>query len=164
MADGNEGNHYEESDDVVVLSRKSWTAYVRPVLAGLIIVPFFLLLTNSGSYFITLPLAALAAVFFAYRVLVLKSYVLFFDNEGVWVSSGVLPWTKATSGVKWRDLNDAAFFTGFASWLFRSHSLVVRHRFTESGQIYLDHMANGDKVVPAINSRLSDLARAGQLT
>ncbi len=164
MSDEGEINRYDGSDDIVILARKSWTAYVRPALLWLIPVPILLAITSGNFWLITLMIVLPLTALVVYQILVLRSYVLFYDANGVWVFSGILPWTKRTNGVKWRDLNGAEYFTGFASWLFKSHTVIVRHRFTESGQIVLDHMEHGDRLVPVVNSRFSELARAGLLT
>ena len=55
------------------------------------------------------------------------------------------------NGVKWRDLEDAVFFQNFFSWLFKSYTVRVGHRFTKTSEIVLPHIANGNRVVEHIN-------------
>jgi hypothetical protein len=96
-------------------------------------------------------LVAVAALFLGYRVLLIRSRVLFTDDSGVWFHEGVLPWARGTRGVKWRDLEGAAVFTGFASWLLRSSTVRVSHRFTKSSEIVVGHVPRGALVAGAIN-------------
>jgi hypothetical protein len=81
----------------------------------------------------------------------------------VWVFRGILPWSKGVSGVKWRDLEDAVFFPNFLSWLLRSYTIRVGHRFTKTSEIVLPNIARGHEAVAHINERhRQTLARAPQ--
>jgi hypothetical protein len=64
---------------------------------------------------------------------------------------GILPWNKGVAGVKWRDVEDAVFYTGFLSWAFNSHSLRVGHRFTKASEIFLGNVRHGRQAVEHIN-------------
>jgi len=50
-----------------------------------------------------------------------------------------------------------------ASWLFKSYSIRIGHRFTKSSEILLSHMMRGDESVMIINSRHQELVRANAL-
>ncbi|MCV5179743.1 hypothetical protein OFC21_30430, partial [Escherichia coli] len=63
-----------------------------------------------------------------YRILFLKSVRLYTDDIGVWIFRGILPWSKGVRGVKWRDIEDAMYYTGFFSWMFRSYTVRIGHR------------------------------------
>lgn len=65
-----------------------------------------------------------------YRILLLKSVHLYTDDVGVWLFRGILPWSKGVRGFKWRDIEDAMYYTGFLSWMFRSYTARIGHRFT----------------------------------
>lgn len=87
------------------------------------------------------------------------------DNvTGVWVYSGILPWNKGVAGVKWRDLDEAVYFQSMGSWLFKSYSVRIGHRFTKSSEILLSHWARGHEAAMAINGQHQDLVRANALT
>lgn len=93
----------------------------------------------------------------------MKSFHLYFDDVGVWVYSGVLPWNKGVAGVKWRDLDEAVYFQSMGSWLFKSYSIRIGLRFTKSSEILLSHWARGNEVVMEINGQHQALVRASAL-
>lgn len=103
------------------------------------------------------PVEALAAlaisivVYSGYRWFVLRSVRLFYDDSGVWVYAGVLPWSKGVRGVKWRDLDEGTYAQSFWSWLLRSYDIRVSHRFTKDNEITLTRMYNGDRAVIQMN-------------
>lgn len=142
--------------------RLSWLAYVRALVV-------FFLLSALGvavgalnqSLSVVAVIAALAI--FAYQVLYLRSMTLFTDDAGVWLYRGVLPWNKGIVGVKWRDIEDAVFFTGFVSWAFNSYSIRVGHRFTKASELAIANVKGGREAVAHINqfhrARLGDLYR-----
>jgi hypothetical protein len=108
----------------------------------------------------------LAAAFalMGYKVLTIMSVHLYCDDNGIWLYSGVLPWNKGISGVKWRDLDEATYFQAMWSWMFGSYSMRVGHRFTKSSEMLLTHIARGHDAVIAINERHQDLVRNNLLT
>ncbi len=131
--------------------RLSWVAYIRPVIV-------FLVLAGIGVAF-GYTYMIVAAIFFGtatplliYQILMLRSVRLFTNADGVWFFQGILPWSKGTTGVKWRDIEDAVFFTGFVSWAFNSHTIRIGHRFTKANEIVLYHVRNGRGAVEHINS------------
>lgn len=94
-------------------------------------------------------LAALALC--VYQVLYLRSLRLFTDNEGVWLYRGILPWNKGIIGVKWRDVEDAVYLTGFVSWAFNAHSVRIGHRFTKTSELTIANVKDGRDAVAHIN-------------
>ena len=146
--------------DAVLLCGKSWTAYI-----GLFILAL-LFLAAAMVTFVWMPPAALgvlalAVLVIGYRWLVIRSYRLYYDDVGVWAFSGVLPWKKGVSGVKWRDMDEATFEPGFWSWIFKSYSIRIGHRFTKSSEIFLTGMARGKEAVATLNTRQQDMIRSG---
>ena len=145
------------------LGGKSWTAYIRIAL-----VAFFLLLIvtplawSTAAVFGLLVLVASISLL-VYQFLTLRSFHLYFDDIGVWVYSGVLPWNKGVGGVKWRDLDEAVYFQSVGSWLFKSYSIRIGHRFTKSSEIVLSHWSRGHEAVMAINAEHQRLVRSGAL-
>src|SRR5689334_17466879 len=90
--------------------RLSWVAYVRAVVVFFFLSALAVALgALNQSLSVVAVLAALAI--FAYQVLYLRSMILFTNDDGVWLFRGVLPWNKGIIGVKWRDIEDAVFFT-----------------------------------------------------
>ncbi|MBL8484688.1 MAG: hypothetical protein JNJ60_21015 [Rhodocyclaceae bacterium] len=146
------------------LPGKAWTAYLGVALLGLIALAAALALAWFQHAGAGLALAAAVLPVALYRILLLKSYALYYDDVGVWLYSGILPWKKGVAGVKWRDLDEAVFEPSFWSWLFRSYNLRIGHRYTKSSEIFLTQMADGQKSVMAINARHQALVRANVLS
>jgi hypothetical protein len=149
---------------IASLGGKSWTAYVRVALIGVVL--FFVVMPLAWSASATAGAVVLAAslAFVVYQFLLLKSFHLYFDDVGVWVYAGILPWNKGVAGVKWRDLDEAVYFQSMGSWLFKSYSIRIGHRFTKSSEILLSHWARGHEAVMAINGQHQELVRAGALS
>lgn len=129
----------------------SWTAYVKPILL------FSIILVSAIAVYVNLHqlggvgLAGVAIILFTYHMLWTRSVVLYIDDHGVWIFRGILPWSKGTHGVKWRDLEDAAYFPGFLNWVFRSYTIRVGHRFTKASEIIVPHIHRGNLAVEHIN-------------
>lgn len=85
------------------------------------------------------------------------------DDLGVWVFWGILPWNKGTEGVKWRDIDEAVYFPDLWSWLGKSYTVRVGHRFTKEREIFLSNMANGKEAVQTINAKHAELIRLKQI-
>jgi hypothetical protein len=143
------------SGTAVILSGKSWTAYVGVSIR-------LLILLGLGAFAIrTQPLYWKAAalvmlfglVFIGYQVALLRSYRLYYDDNGVWIYSGVLPWKRGVAGVKWRDLDEAIFVNDFWSWISRSYTVQLKHRFTKAVEIGEASMARGKQAVLTINQQ-----------
>lgn len=149
----------------LMLAKKSWTAYVGLGFLGLvllfIVVP---VIWGSSSIWIGAPALIVTAAFVIYKFLVIKSVLLYCDEDGIWLYSGILPWNKGVRGVKWRDLDEAVYFQGMGSWLFKSYTMRIGHRFTKSSEIILSHMRHGHEAVAEINTRHQDLVRNNLLT
>lgn len=92
------------SSTATYLGGKSWTAYLG---VGFFAVVFLLLVTPAAwaaSWMLGLPALVLSVLVLGYKVLLLRSYKLYYDDVGVWLYSGVLPWKKvfrASSGATW---------------------------------------------------------------
>lgn len=130
--------------------KKSWTAYVKPVLIFLFLFFLFIgLMANSILLGLFPTLASL--LYFAYSILYRMTYKLYLNKQGIWVHRGVLPWEKGVYGLKWRDLDEAVYFNSMSSHFFKSYDLTLRHRFTKSNEIILSSMHNGHKAVMEIN-------------
>ncbi len=158
-----EDNASTISSNATLVCAKSWTAYLGITFLALIL--FFGALPLA---FLWNELAAgcvliLAALIVGYQTLLVRSYRLYYDDIGVWLYSGILPWKKGIVGVKWRDMDEATFVQTFWSWLFKSYSIRVGHRFTKSSELFLTHMARGKDAVVTLNARHQALIRADTL-
>ena len=105
----------------------------------------------------------LSAFVVGYRFLQIRSVQLYYDDVGVWMFSGVLPWKKGVAGVKWRDMDEATFEQGFWSWISGSYTIRIGHRFTKSSEIKLTNIARGKEAVATLNAHQQGLIREGRI-
>lgn len=136
-----------------ILARLSWTAYVGLMVQALLALGIAVPLAFALHPGLGAVVAVAALGYLVYRAAFLRSVVLLCDDDGVWVHRGVFPWDTGAFGVKWRDLDEAVFFPGFLDWMLHSHTIALRHRFTQDEEIVLAHVAQGDDVVTEINAR-----------
>lgn len=142
-----------------VVGVKSWIAYFGTLVLGALL--FFVLLPlafmwneiAAGAVFVA------SAILVGYQFLLLRSVQLYYDEVGVWTYSGVLPWKKGVTGVKWRDMDEATFVQGFWSWLTGSYTVRIGHRFTKSNEIVLTNIARGKAAVATLNAYQQGLIR-----
>lgn len=151
------------SSDAVSLGGKSWTAYFGIALLAIIVIPIAVALAWRASLVLGLTVLFVALAILTYQVLEIRSHHLYYDDVGIWLFSGILPWKKGVVGVKWRDLDEAIYFQTFWSWLFKSYSMRIGHRFTKSSEILLSHMARGHESVMKINEQHQQLVRENAL-
>ena len=133
--------------------RQSWLAWAGPVLMLLVCVA----LCVAGQrympefFWIFAGVGALLVLCMVYRILLVRSVHLYADSKGVWLYRGILPWNRGAVGVKWRDMEDAAFTSGFSSWLFNSYTVRVGNRFSQQSEILVHNIANGREAVNQLN-------------
>lgn len=143
-----------QSSDYYREFSSSWVAYVRPVVILFIaIIIGVLVIYRSAPISVRIIYLVIVFGLFVPRVLFIRSIKLYTDDKGVWVYRGIFPWSKGVTGVKWRDLEDATYYTGFFSWLLKSYRVRVGHRFTKSSEIILHHIKQGDIAVMHINEQ-----------
>ena len=142
-----------------VIGRKSWLAYLGSFIGFLffaISVPGSIYLGTENTLWSLIGLSVVA-ITYLYVVLYLKSYKLYVNQKGVWIDSGVLPWESGAHGVKWQDLNEASYKTGFVSWITNSYKICISHRYTKTSEIFLTNIWAGKKAVLKINRIHSDM-------
>jgi len=143
------------SGNAVTLCHKSWTAYIGITLRLLIIIALAIaaIYWEPTYWHVVALLLVLALLFVGYQFAYLRSYRLYYDDMGVWIYSGILPWKRGVAGVKWRDLDEATFHNSFWSWLSGSYTIQLKHRFTKASEIVQADMARGKQVVISINQQ-----------
>jgi hypothetical protein len=144
-----------------VVGVKSWLAYAGVAALAVLL---FVVVLRLAFYWNEMAAAAVllgSALLVAYRFLQVRSVQLYYDDVGVWVYSGVLPWKKGVAGVKWRDMDDATYVNGFVSWITRSYTVRIGHRYTKESEIVLHHIAGGRRAVETINAVHQQKIRAG---
>lgn len=147
-----------------VVGVKSWVAYLKVVALAIIVFGVALPVTfhyGDANNIAAAAVMAVGAVLVAYKFLALRSVQLYYDDVGVWVYAGVLPWQKGVSGVKWRDMDEATFEQGFWSWLTRSYTVRIGHRFTKGSEIRLTQVANGKNAMGLLNAKHHEMIRDG---
>jgi hypothetical protein len=139
----------------ITLCGKAWTAYVSIVVRAVILIGacVALWIWRPDMWTVALPILLLGVGLIGYRIAWLRSFRLYYDDAGVWIYSGLLPWKRGVAGVKWRDLDEAIFVNGFWSWLSRAYTVRLTHRFTKESEILLSEMARGREVVQQINQQ-----------
>ena len=151
------------NSNAVPLCGKSWIAYLGAFIQ--LVVALSLLaavLVWHHEWWPAITVTGLIAMsFIVYRWRLLSSVRLYYDDIGVWIYSGVLPWKRGLSGVKWRDLDEAVFTNSFWSWLSGSYTVQVRHRFTKANEIDENNMAHGKQAVITINQQQQQRIRQG---
>lgn len=137
-----------------------WTVFMRVLLfalAGVFMRQVMIWTTDKTMDWLVSGAVIVAVVSMIYDFLYLRSVVLFTDDAGVWMQSGVFPWEKGAFVVKWRDVSEATFKTGLFSWALRSYSVRVGHRFTNDSELNVRNVYRGDLAVKHINQVLVGL-------
>jgi hypothetical protein len=157
-----EDNASSTGPNAHIVGVKSWIAYL-----GLMVLAVFLYALVPLAFMVNELAAAavmvVATLIVGYRFLVIRSVVLYYDDVGVWVFSGVLPWKKGVAGVKWRDMDEATFEQGFWSWISGSYTIRIGHRFTKGSEIRLTTIAGGKDAVTKLNAHQQALIREGRI-
>ncbi|MGK5032211.1 hypothetical protein [Janthinobacterium sp. DSP2-3-3] len=145
------------------LCGKSWTAYVSTFIIAVLL--FFAALPLAFKYNARAAFVVLigSALIVAYRLLTIRSYQLYYDEAGVWLASGILPWKKKLMGVKWRDMDEAVYETNFWSWLFQSYTVRVSQRYTQDIEIHATGMARGKDAVATLNARHQEMLQGSAI-
>ncbi len=136
-----------------VIYKKSWTSNIAPISISLFLIIAAIKIYDVNIYtFIILVLSAIALG--TYSVLANRSATIYTDDNGVWLYSGIFPWSKGIAVFKWRDLDEALFYQGFFGWLFKSYTIRIGHRFTKKSEILISHVDHGHIASQRINELL----------
>jgi hypothetical protein len=158
-----EDNATRSGPNTHVVGVKSWIAYLGLVLLAVILFGVLLPLSFMASPIAAAVVMVLSSVILVYRFLLIRSVQLYYDDVGVWMYSGILPWKKGIAGVKWRDMDEATFEQGFWSWISGSYTIRIGHRFTKESEIRLTDIAGGKDAVTKLNAHHQDLIREGTI-
>lgn len=159
----------EKGNKAIQSFRKSWVAYISPFIRLAIFLAIsygcFILPWDNPTWlkyrlWVVGGIAAFGVLVCILTILGLRSLILYTDEDGVWVYSGIFPWSKGTYGVKWQDLDDAIFYQGLFSWIFRTYRVRIGHRFTKESEIILTKMWQGHKAAMHINEEMYRRARS----
>ncbi|MDH5677974.1 MAG: hypothetical protein OEZ28_05100 [Nitrospinota bacterium] len=143
-----------------IKGRKSWIAYVPSTLLYIILVWILLIIAHkSTNIMYSLMLLFLVAGPFVYKIFLIGSFRLYYNDKGVHTFYGILPWDKGGNSVRWEDISEAVYFTDFTSWLLKSYNIRIGHRFTKTSEIIENHIENGKELVAEIEAKLHDQRR-----
>ncbi len=159
-----EDNATRSSPNANVIGVKSWIAYVGLVLLAALLFGALLPLAFMVNQIAAAIVMLVSTIIVVYRFLQIRSVQLYYDDVGVWMFSGVLPWKRGVTGVKWRDMDEATFEQGFWSWISGSYNIRIGHRFTKSSEITLTNIARGKDAVATLNAHQQALIREGRIT
>ena len=157
-----EDNASRSSPNAHVIGVKSWIAYVGVFVTAALLFGVLLPLAFMWNEIAAAAVLVVSALIVGYRFLSLRSVQLYYDDVGVWVYSGILPWKKGVAGVKWRDMDEATFEQGFWSWITASYTIRIGHRFTKASEIRLTNIARGKDAVAMLNAHQQGLIREGR--
>ena len=158
-----ETNNITTSSGGTVLPRKSWLAYLRLVFTTLLLFLGSLIVVAVTNFGVGLFGLIVALAWPVYRFLDLRSYKIYYDDRGVWIYSGILPWTKGVSGVKWVDLDEAVFYQSMLGWIANSYTVQLTHRYTKTDEILMTHTAKGREVSGQINYIHQEMVLSGAI-
>jgi hypothetical protein len=158
-----EDNATRSSPNAHVVGVKSWIAYVGLMVLAVLLFFILLPLAFMWNEIAAAVVLVVSAIIVGYRFLLLRSVQLYYDDVGVWMYSGVLPWKKGVAGVKWRDMDEATFEQGFWSWITGSYTIRIGHRFTKASEIRLTDIARGKDAVATLNAHQQGLIREGRI-
>lgn len=138
--------------------RVSWVGYINSMLPYAVILGFLCAflwfapqMMGEWSYYIAGAVAAVWLVGLVYRFACIRAIKLFTTETGVWLSRGVFPWQKATSGVRWEEAGEAVAMTGVIAWATSAYHVGVMHRYTKKTELWATRIARGNEFVRHVN-------------
>jgi hypothetical protein len=129
--------------NAVVLARKSFMAYVKPM--GIWFV-FWIIISTFSTLFGLLFIVVGVVI-----ILNIQSFVLFVDDNGIWMYSGITEWNSGTYGIKWCNFGEAIYYRNPISYSLQSYTIYIIDKYRQENKVVLKHIHNGDKVVSEIN-------------
>lgn len=137
-------DNYTFGNNPNILSKKSIVAYGIPISVWFIV--FVISIEESLLYAVPIALIGIYIVFY------IRSYTLFIDDKGVWVLRGVFLWQKGIYGIRWDEFGEGVFYQDLTSWILKSYTIEIKHKFKEGHKIRLTQMKNGDIAITKINT------------
>lgn len=146
-----------------IVAHKSWVPYFRLLVLAALLFGVALPFAFQWNEIAAAVVMGLSVLIVGYRFLLIRSVVLYYDDVGIWVAFGVLPWKKGVMGVKWRDMDEATYAQGFWSWVSRSYTIRIGHRYTKASEILLTEIGGGKNAVSTINGQHQAMIRSGHV-
>ena len=60
------------------------------------------------------------------------------------------PWQKVGNGIRWEDIDMPFRSSNFVSWITNSHSINVKHKYTNEDDFVVTHIWDGQTVINII--------------
>lgn len=133
----------------------AWTAYIKPTVLLAIWLLMAWIFQSFGTTF-ALSFGAVGVLRFVVAVWWRATASVYADEDGVWLVSGVFPWTRGVYGVRWREIGIAVFRQGLFSWLFSAFTIHIKNRFDANLGLMVDHVRHGDDLVAVVNAVLAE--------
>ena len=171
----NEENFSEDTnidgDGRNIIGRKSWIVYFLITLNYLVIFTIYSgiflyffqdrlndldTLFKHKGFIILISLFALHSLWFLYLYLSARTHLISIDGEGVWYTSGLFPWQKVGNGIRWQDIDMPFRSSNFISWITNSHSITVKHKYTNLDDFVVTHIWDGQTVINIIATERSN--------
>ena len=80
--------------DGTTIGVKAWTAYVGVVLVGLVLLVLVVPIVWHFSVGIGAGVLIVSVAWMVYKLMEIRAYRLYYNDMGVWLYSGILPWNK----------------------------------------------------------------------
>ena len=145
-----------------IVGRKAWTAYLGLLIKYSIIFSILYFvedylrrenLESINPYLSYFKFAyILFFIFFIYYLAVIRSYRVFYNIEGIWITWGIFPWAKGADGIRWADADMAGYRPTFISWLCNSYSIFVKHKYTNNNDWMVSSIWRGRVVARSISN------------
>lgn len=109
-------------------------------------------LSDSGIRNVEYSIYAFVILIFLYRWVVLRSYKVSINGEGVWLNYGVFPWAKGGDAIRWKDMDMAKYYPNFFSWITNTYLIEVNHKYTNSADFRANDIWAGRRVCRVISN------------
>ena len=153
-----ENNETIEDNQNITKYGLSWIVYVRDAISAIIFVAIILAIVyyffEKYLFYAGIVVAVFIILRFTLGFLSLRAIYLFTNERGVWVHSGIFPWTKGYNGVFWNDCGGASYRQSFFSYILRAYDVNISHKYTESQQIKAYNVHKGHQFVAEVNEYL----------
>ncbi len=159
------------SDQVFLVVRKSFMAYVRSVIGSFFAFLIFAVPTGVAYFYGNLWLAAAGALICVlvlmrgvYKLFYLASVRWIIDDEEVRTVEGILPWAKSDFRNPYETIFEAYYTFGFFAKLFGYGTLCIRRTEGMTTAQSETHMRDVGKASGLINAKIKELRKAQRQT
>lgn len=141
--------------DLTARHEIAWTAYIKPTvfLGGWLLMAW--IFKSFGTAF-AVAFGAIGVLRYVVAIWWRATAWVEMDEDGVWLVSGVFPWTRGMNGIRWREIGIALYRLGLFSWVFGAFTIHVKNRFDANLGLLVHHVRRGDEFISLVNAVLAD--------